>query len=426
MKLTTTKLNALRAPENGSSLKRSDGRGLFIWVHPTNTKTWKYSCRSGGKQKTFTLGNYPEIGLADAREMVTKLRSAQQTGQDTNEALRVIKNGGLEAAPSLRSFVDEVIEHAQREGMAPATESKKWWLRDAIPTVLLDKAINRVTRAELAEFVGRLVSLGHLDKARRVARLLVKACDRAVIKGWLSDNIAERLSCLVPARAARHHPAIVDPYEVAGVLGKVYYYGGSSAARMCLRLEPYLLLRPGEVRAGRWSEIDWKNSEWVIPAERMKMSRDHIVPLSPFVVDLLRRHRSQNPEGELIFPSRRSADVYLSENTMNQALWRLGYKGRMTAHGFRSMASTLLNEMGWNSDWIEAQLSHSQRNAVRGAYNRAEYLEGRRTMMRCWSEYLLELESYALGNSPTLPILLRYGPLGQSDQLPPYTEAPEQ
>ena len=424
MALTTLKIRSLRALSNGKALKKSDGHGLFILVHPTGTKTWKFSYRSGGKQKTVTLGTFPEIGLAVAREMRAKLRSAQQTGQDTNEALVLIKNGGVEQTPSLNFYLADVIEHEQQRALTATTMSKKRWLRDAIPQEIREKDVSRITRADLAELIRSVVKKGHYDKARRLARLLVKTCDRAVLDGKIVVNAAERLFELVPTRAARHHPAIVDPAELSQFLLKTHFCGGSPSVNLSLRLAPHVFLRPGEMRAGRWSEIDWDNSEWIIPSERMKMSRDHIVPLSSFVIDLLHQHRSENAVGDLIFPSERSADIYISENTMNQALWRLGYKGIMTAHGYRTTASTLLNEMGWNWDWIEYQLSHSQSNAVRDAYNRAKYLEGRRKMMLRWSEYLVELEKYALEAAPNLPEMLQYGPMAMAGQTLPTDGAP--
>ena len=218
----------------------------------------------------------------------------------------------------------------------------------------------------------------------------------AVASGYADRYISADLRGAIPPTKEKHHASVTDPKDVAALLRTIEAYAGSFVTMCALRLAPMTFVRPGELRHAEWSEIDLDKAEWRIPAEKMKMREQHIVPLSRQAVAILRELHPLTGAGKYVFPSVRTSARPMSENTVNAALRRLGYaKDEMTGHGFRSMASTLLNEMGWNRDAIERQLAHAERNSIRAAYNFAEFLPERRRMMQAWADHLDALRAGA-------------------------------
>jgi integrase len=216
----------------------------------------------------------------------------------------------------------------------------------------------------------------------------------AIATGKAEHNIVADLRGALPPAKVKHHATLTDPRAVGQLLRAIHNYDGYFPVACALKLAPLVFVRPGELRGARWEEFDFGQAEWRIPAERMKMKEQHLVPLANQTAQILRELQTVTGQGKLLFPSLRDLNRPISDNTVNAALRRLGYaKEEITGHGFRSMASTLLNELGWNRDAIERQLAHWERNSVRAAYNFAEFLSERRKMMQAWADYLDSLRT---------------------------------
>ena len=256
------------------------------------------------------------------------------------------------------------------------------------------RPIRDIKAPELLAVLRRVESRGVLETAHRLMNYCGNIFRCAIATGRADRDISVDLRGALPPSTPVHHASITEPQGVAALLHSIDGYRGSNVTRYALQLAPLVFVRPGELRKAEWSEMDLVASEWRIPAERMKMRSKHIVPLSTQAAAVLRALQPLTGKGRYVFPGARSRDRPMSENTVNGALRRLGWSGaEMTGHGFRSMASTLLNEQGWNRDAIERQLAHSERNSIRAAYNFAEHLPERRRMMQAWSDYLDTLKS---------------------------------
>ena len=258
------------------------------------------------------------------------------------------------------------------------------------------RPVRDILAPELLATIRRIESRGAIETAHRTLQNCGQVFRYAVASGYADRDISGDLRGAIPPTKEKHHASVTDPKDVAALLRTIESYAGSFVTMCALRLAPMTFVRPGELRHAEWSEIDLDKAEWRIPAEKMKMREQHIVPLSRQAVAILRELHPLTGAGKYVFPSVRTQARPMSENTVNAALRRLGYaKDEMTGHGFRSMASTLLNEMGWNRDAIERQLAHAERNSIRAAYNFAEFLPERRKMMQAWADYLDKLRAGA-------------------------------
>jgi len=256
--------------------------------------------------------------------------------------------------------------------------------------------VRDILAPELLATIRRIESRGAIETAHRTLQNCGQVFRYAVASGYADRDISGDLRGAIPPTKEKHHASVTDPKDVAALLRTIESYAGSFVTMCALRLAPMTFVRPGELRHAEWGEIDLDKAEWRIPAEKMKMREQHIVPLSRQAVAILRELHPLTGAGKYVFPSVRTQARPMSENTVNAALRRLGYaKDEMTGHGFRSMASTLLNEMGWNRDAIERQLAHAERNSIRAAYNFAEFLPERRKMMQAWADYLDKLRAGA-------------------------------
>lgn len=251
------------------------------------------------------------------------------------------------------------------------------------------RAIAEITAPEILEALRRAENRGAIETAHRLHQTCSQVFRYAIATGRAERDPTVDLRGALPPPRKKHYASLTDINAVTHLLRAINEYQGLFTTKYALRLAPLLFVRPGELRRAEWSEINFETSEWRIPAEKMKMRVTHIVPLSKQAITLLREIQPLTGHRKYVFPSVRSMERPMSENTVNAALRRLGYtKDEMTGHGFRSMASTLLNEQGWNRDAIERQLAHSERNNIRAAYNYAEYLSERRKMMQHWADYL--------------------------------------
>ncbi|MET0225846.1 MAG: integrase arm-type DNA-binding domain-containing protein [Dokdonella sp.] len=382
--------SAIRAAKPGErAQKLFDGGGLFLLVNPNGSRYWRLKYRIGGKEKLLGLGVYPAVSLKLARER-------------RHDARKLI---AARIDPSAKRQADKIATEDTFEAIA-----REWFAKFKPNWVAghSDKIIGRLER-DVFPFIGshpiasirpadvltclrKIEKRGALETAHRAKQNVGQVFRYAVATGRTErDPSADLRGALAPVRG-KHHASITDPVRIGELLRAIDDYQGTPIAQVALKLAPLVFVRPVELRSAEWSEIDLDTGEWQIPATKMKMRQKHIVPLSSQAVAALRELHpltGARKGAKFVFPSMRTADRQMSENTVLAALRRLGYsKDEMTGHGFRSMASTLLNEQGWNRDAIERQLAHTERDNVRAAYNYAEHLPERRKMMQAWADYL--------------------------------------
>ena len=370
--------------------KLSDGGGLHLLLHPNGGKYWRWAYRFNGKQKTLALGTYPAVSLKKARKRRDDGRELVADGIDP-AAARKAKQAAEKAATT------NTFEAVAREWHAKQLHT---WSSGHAGRVLrsIEKdifpwlgatPIAAIEPPMLLEALQRIEDRGALDTAHDVRSVCGRVFRYGIATGKAKrDPAADLKDALSPVKPV-HHAAITTPVEVGALLRDLDGYQGNLVTRCALRLQPLLFVRPGELRHAEWLEFDLEAKEWRIPADKMKLDIAHIVPLSDQAVATLRQLHPLTGHGRYVFPSVRSADRPMSENTVNAALRRLGYaKDQMTGHGFRSIATTLLNEQEWSRDAIERQMAHAEGDSVRAAYNRAEHLPERRRMMQAWADYL--------------------------------------
>jgi integrase len=347
-----------------------------------------------GKEKLLSLGVYPEVSLKLAHERRDECRRQLASGIDPGARRKAEK---ASEADSFEAIAREWFEKFSRS-WAPSHSSKviRRLEVDVFPSMGSRRARD-ISPPELLACLRRVESRGALDTAHRVLQNCGQIFRYAVATGRAVRDPAADLRGALPAPNGGHFASITEPAKIGALLRSIEGYEGTHVARCALRLAPLVFVRPGELRKAEWAEFDLDGAEWRIPGERMKARVLHIVPLSRQAVVILRELHSVTGDGRYLFPSVRSTARPMSDNTLNAALRRLGYTtDDMTAHGFRGMASTLLNEQGcWNRDAIERQLAHGERDEVRAAYNYAEYLPERRRMMQAWADYLAGLRAGA-------------------------------
>lgn len=368
--------------------KMGDGEGLYLLVHPNGSKYWRFKYRVNGKEKTLALGKFPDISLADARIRRGDARKSVAAGIDPGAARKAEKEAQA-GADTFEAVAREWIEARSGEwDKSNRHQVTRRLERDAFPWIGTTK-VHKLEPPEVLRMLKRTESRGAIETAHRVKGLVGQVMRFAVATGRADRDPTPDLAGALKTKKTKHRASITNPSEIGPLLRDIDGYTGQFVTRCALRLAPLLFVRPGELRKAEWSEFNLDAVEWRIPAERMKMDAPHIVPLAVQAVEILRDLEPLTGRGRFVFPGARSADRPLSENTLNAAFRRMGYdKDTLTAHGLRSMASTLLNEQGWNRDAIERQLAHAERDNVRAAYNYADYLDDRRRMMQAWADYL--------------------------------------
>lgn len=379
---------AIRRIKPAGKVRRyADAQGLYLEVTPTAAKYWRMKYRFAGREKRLAFGVYPEVSLAEARTRRDEARAVLRDGRDPSEKRKAAKAAALSVGETFGAVAAEWL-HRQRGSMAAATLAKAQWMLDQTMK-LHARPIREIAAPEVLSVLRAIELGGRHETTHRIKQRIGQVMRYAVATGRAERDVtADLRGALIPP-TTRHHPAITEPAAVGDLLRAIKGFSGQPATHAALKLAPYLFQRPGNVRAMEWAELDLDAAEWRIPAEKMKMGEAHIVPLSKQAVAILKDIQAITGSGRYCFPSNRGRGRPLSNNTLNAALRRLGFdKDTMTAHGFRAMASSLLNEQGWNPDVIERQLAHAERNKVRAAYNRAQYLTERRKMMQAWAEYL--------------------------------------
>lgn len=404
--LTDARIKAAKPSEK--PYKLADGDGLYLLIKPNGSRLWRFKYRYGGKEKVAAFGGYQpgssnHVALAEARARLTKAKSQLRDGIDPSAARQAQKRA--RADREAEAFEVIALEwHAKQSGVWSAAYADKE-LRQLTKHVFKrigGRPFRELTSRDLLDVLLRIEGQGRLETAHRVRRSLGAICRYAVATHRADIDVSAALKGALAPVPSNHFASITEPAKVGELLRAIRDYDGSDVVRLALQLLPLVFVRPGELRGARWGEFSFDlkdpprgearqhpEPQWRIPAERMKMREQHIVPLSRQAVAILRElHAVTGPEG-FLFPSVRSKARPASENTINAALRRLGFtKDEMTGHGFRHMASTLLHERGYRSELVERQLSHGDRDKSRARYNFAEYLPERRTMMQEWADYL--------------------------------------
>ncbi|TJY55800.1 DUF4102 domain-containing protein [Sinimarinibacterium sp. CAU 1509] len=393
MSLTDTAIR--KAKPRAKPWKLTDGGGLYVHVMPNGSKLWRYKYRFRGGENTHSLGAYPAVGLKRAREGHAEARRLLAEGIDPN-AHRTLAKASV-AASTENSFQSVAIEWLAKFRptwtSGHADKIQRRLERDVFPWIGT-RPIAEITAPELLTVLQRIEGRGRLETAHRAGQNCAQVFRYAISTGRAERNPVADLRGAIPPTRQKHHASITDPREIGALLRDLHAYKGSFITACALQIAPLLFVRPGELRHAEWSEVNLDTAEWRIPAEKMKARALHIVPLSTQAIEILRELSAFTGTGRYVFPGVRSHQRPMSENTVLAALRRMGYTSeQMTGHGFRSMASTLLNEQGWHRDAIERQLAHSERDKVRGAYNYAEHLPERRKMMQAWADYLDQLRS---------------------------------
>ena len=391
MPLTNLKVDKAKPKEK--QYKLADERGMYLLIHPKGGKWWRLDYRFQGKRKTLSLGTVPDVSLKEARKKRDEARSILEDGADPSYYRASAKTFGED---SFEAVAREWFEKFRGQwAQSHAVKILSRLEKDLLPWVG-SRPIDAIEAPELLRVIRRVEHRGALDTAHRIQQIASRVFRYGVATGRCSRDPTTDLKGALPPNRANHFATITDPKEIGGLLRAIDGYQGSPVTRCALTLAPLVFVRPGELRHAEWTEIHPDRAEWRIPAAKMKMKRDHIVPLADQAIHILEEIKPLTGNGRYVFPSVLTTGRPMSDNTINSALRRLGYsKDEMTGHGFRSMASTVLNENGWTPDAIERQLAHVEGNSVRAAYNYAEHLEERRRMMQWWADYLNSLKSGA-------------------------------
>jgi integrase len=389
MPLTDTTCRNARSAEK--PLKISDGGGLFLLIQPTGSKLWRMAYRFQHKQKTLAFGAYPAVSLKDARAKRDGAKELLAKGVDPGEVKRMEKRDAKITGLNTFEAIAREWLNARRAGWTVGYSGRllRRLEADLFPRIG-SRPISEIEPLELLECIRVVEKRGAVDIAKRLLQSSGQIFRYAVASGRAFRDPSQDLRGALQSPGPTKHHAALKASELPDFLRALENYNGERSTLLGLKLIAHTILRTNEVRFGRWSEIEGLDDDvalWRIPPERMKARSEHLVPLTPQVVAILRELRTLAGESECILPAS-TKDGVVSQNTFIYAVYRLGYHSRMTVHGFRGTASTVLNEQGFNRDWIERQLAHAERNEVRAAYNAAEWLGYRRTMLTWWSEYL--------------------------------------
>jgi integrase len=390
-----------KAKPQDKPYKIAAGNGLYLLVNPIGSKLWRWKYRVAGKEKLLALGAYPVVSLQDARQRHEEARRLLAQGQDPSELRKAQKTARVQA----EAIASDTFERVARDWMAyreakgdtaETTAAKdRWRLETYLFPHIGQRPITEITAIELRDVLKKVEDAGKHETASRSKITAGQVFRWAVLEGRANNDVTASLRRLFATPKPTHRATITDPKQIGELLRAIEGFSGQPVTLAALKLAPLVFVRPGELRQAEWSEFDLDEAIWRIPGERMKMKAAHLVPLSKEAVAILRELHKLTGHGHYVFPGVRTASRPMSENTVNAALRRLGYAtDEMTGHGFRSMAATRLNEMGWNADAIERQLAHAESNKVRGAYTHAaQYLDERKRMMQAWADYLANLKA---------------------------------
>ena len=398
MALTDTGIRQVKHSGAPAGDKLSDGGGMYLLVTAT-AKCWRMNYRFDGKQKTLALGIYPAVSLAQARERREDARKllAAVPPIDPSRAKREEKlNRAAAAAQTLEVVARQWLAKTAADRAANTQHKVTVALENNIFPYLGKSPISTISPLDVLAAVQKMEARGAIDTAHRVKQICGQVFRYAVAAGLVERDVTADLKGALSAVPRSHFAAITEPKQAGALMRAIFDYNGFPAAVAALKLAPLVFVRPGELRTAEWSEIDLDAAEWRLPASKMKMKVEHLVPLSVQAVEILRALQPITGEGKYVFPSLRSK-ACMSENTINAALRGMGYgKEVMTGHGFRAMARTIMDEvLGERVDLIEHQLAHAVKDPNGRAYNRTAHLPARRKMMQRWADYLDQLRTGA-------------------------------
>ncbi|MDA8598233.1 tyrosine-type recombinase/integrase [Porticoccaceae bacterium] len=397
--MALTAIQVKEAKSHDKDLKISDGGGMYLLVKVNASKYWRMDYRFAGKRRTYAIGVYPQVTLKEARERRYEAKSQLSKGIDPNEAKK--ERNQHSGVPSFEELAYKWWNHERDQWTTPHADRVIKRLKDNCFRDLGKLPANQITPLQVIAVIKKIEARDALDVANRVKQGVKSIYRYGIQHGVVTTNPAGDLDGIVKSRKVKHRPSLpkselpqfltdLDSYAVKGTL----------LTQLALKILVLTFVRSGELRGAKWEEFDLNNHIWRIPAGRMKMKVEHLVPLSSQAIDLLKKLSKISGSGEFVLPSVKSRSESMSDNTMRQAIFRLGYDGKTVGkskavpHGFRATASSILNEEGFNPDAIERQLAHQERNGVRAAYtHHARYIIERKAMMQWWADYLDELKS---------------------------------
>ncbi len=391
MPLTDTTIRAVKA--TGKIQKLFDGHGLYLHVSAVGTKTWRLKYRFQNKEKLLTIGNYPLVSLKEAREKATAARKELENGIDPSEQRKMKKL-------KLENTFEKVAREWHQIKTAKWTENYAervmlMLTRNMFPFIG-SKAVDEITTPEIIMLLKKVEARGVIGTAHALKQITANIMRYAVITGRAEKNPAADLRDVLSPHIKKHRPALTTPERVGRLMYSIYHYQGSFVLKSALKIMAFTFCRTSEIRFAKWREFDFDDKIWRIPGERMKMRKDHLVPLSRQVIFILEQLREYSGNCPYVFPSYNDESKPFGKSVLSKSIVKMGFEtGEMCPHGFRTMASTLLNELGYNRDWIERQLAHVPHEHVRGIYNRAEYLSERTRMLQEWADYLDSLREKA-------------------------------
>lgn len=392
-----SEIKARNAKPQANAYKIFDGGGLYLYITPSGGKLWHFKYRFENKEKKLTFGPYPEISLLDARRKRDDARRLIANGVDPGAVRKAQKKAQLEEAETFEVIAREWQEKFKSKWLEGYSDKLIRRLELNVFPWIGSRPIKDIKAPELLSVLRRIESRGALELAHRTRNVCGQIFRYAVATGRAERNPAEDLKGALSPVKTIHRAAIIEPKKVGNLLRSIDSYQGSFTVQCALRFAPLVFVRPGELRHAEWAEINLDKAEWNIPGSKMKMKEPHLVPLSKQAIAILKELKDFTGSSRYVFPSERTFDRPMSNNTILAALRNLGYtKEEMTPHGFRAMARTLLDEvLQIRPDFIEHQLAHAVRDPNGRAYNRTSHLEERRKMMQQWADYLDELKQGA-------------------------------
>lgn len=387
---------ALRAAKlSDKQYKMHDSAGLFVIVRPSGQKLWRFKYRLGLSEQQMSLGTYPLVSLKDARLKRDDLRRKLLDGVDpAGERRKAELAARMAAGNTFGAVARELLDKLEMEGCSKATQIRNERFFKQLEPDLGRRAVIDIEPVEILSVLKKFERRGIYETAKRLRSFIARVYRYAIVTGRARQNPASDLGEALIKPKKKHLAAITDPAELGELLRSMETFDKYMTTTLALKLTPHLFVRPGELRHMEWTEIDWDAKVWRIPPDKMKMRNEHVVPLSRQALEILNDAKVLRLGSKYVFPSIRTGARPMSENTINAALRRLGYNGdQMTAHGFRSTASTLLNEAGiWSPDAIERALAHKGHDRVRAIYHRGAHWKERVEMAQWWSDYLDQLK----------------------------------
>ncbi|MGQ8365311.1 tyrosine-type recombinase/integrase [Glaciecola sp. 1036] len=395
LKLNPMQIEAAKAKDKEYNL--SDGAGLFLRVKPNATKLWifNFSQPITKKRQSISYGVYPEVTLADARKKAEIDRKLLKQNKDPKQERDKAKANELHSKLTTFKLVADKWLELQKHKIAPTTykKTKRYFEKDIIPTIG-HIAIKEITAQHGINVIEKVSGRGSQEIARKTARTLNQVMTFAVNTGLAPYNPLAGIKEVIPKTKVTHRPTL-QVNEISELMNALRYSSAKVTTRCLIEWQLHTMTRPRETAEAKWSEIDFKNKLWIIPAERMKMNREHRVPLTIQTLNILETMKSFSGNRDFIFASHNKPNCPVNAQTANKALRDMGFTGRLVAHGLRALASTTLNENGFDDDVIETALAHGDENKIRKAYNRAQYIEKRRVMMQWWSDWVEKAKSEA-------------------------------